>query len=97
MCTDNQGKLTLRLIKDMAAQPKNRFVPERYLFRVEYEEPSAGDYVGKSYKGIHYIATYSLDVYPSPWEWQSKSLGYLTVMVTMVVVGGVVALRMRKR
>jgi hypothetical protein len=91
--TDEQGKVVVNFIKDRPSRPETKRTPEKYLFRVEYDVPPV---TGKT-DGICYIASYILDVYPSPWAWQSKSMGYLTVVVTMLVVGGVAALRRRKR
>lgn len=95
--TDNQGKVVITFIRDRDLQPGNMRVVEKYLFRAEHQPARTETYQEKTSPNICYIATYMVDIYPPPWEWRSKSLGYLTVMVTIIVVIGVVAARRRGR
>lgn len=95
--TDKQGKVAIRFIKDRPGRAEKKMVPETYLFRVEYKKPADEGHGNKSDRKITYVATYAVDVFPSLWEWQSKSMGFLAVIATMMVVGGVAALKRSKK
>jgi len=86
--TNKQGIASLRFIKDREGKPKDRRLSEKYIFSVEHKEKSSK---------LTYKTTYVLDIYPTPREWQSRSMGYLTALAAMMVVVVITAIKRRKR
>ncbi len=86
--TNNRGIARIRFIKDRVSTPKEKRLPERYLFFAEYAESGVNP--------SRYTATYALNIYPTPWEWQSKTLAYLTVLVAMASTVIIVAVKRRR-
>jgi len=95
--TDKLGKVKFNFIKDRFNLSENKRKAEKYLIEVRVKEKNSGKYHGKSYENIIHVTSRLLNVYPTPWEWQSKSMGYLTVLAAIMFVGGITAIRRRKR
>jgi len=86
--TNDLGIAEIRFIKDRVSRAKNRRMPEKYILRVQHTE--------KHPSTVTYTATYILDIYPTPREWQSKSLGYLTALAAIMATAVIVAIKRRK-
>ncbi len=94
LLSDEQGKVSFLLIKEIFHTDKIHKEPEPYLAKAVYtinNVPGQKDYTQEVY-----TSTIPLTVYPTPYDWKSKSAGFFIFTGSSLVVIFAAAIR-RKR
>ncbi len=94
LVSDEQGKVSFLLIKEVFHTDKVHKKPEPYLAKAVYMIDS--DSRQKSSSKEVYTATIPLTVYPTPYDWKSKSAGFFIFTGSSLAVIFAAAIR-RKR
>ncbi|MBF0455520.1 MAG: hypothetical protein HQL72_11980 [Magnetococcales bacterium] len=94
--TDDHGKVSFLLIKELFPEKIDRRKSENYLLTTEHVLPATGVLNGQPFHHEHHIATLPLQVFPPKSDWQSKRMAYMVGSGTFLLAGGAIAIR-RKR
>lgn len=95
--TDANGEASFILIKEDFPDAGERRRASKYLVVADHSEETAGEMNGEQYNAERHVATLSLSVYPSPWEWESRSMAYMVIVTSIIVSGGAIAIRRSRR
>ena len=95
--TDAHGVVSFAIIKESFPEEIDRRKAEDYLLTLDYMTDEMGMLDGEHYHGERYVATLPLRVYPSPLDWESQSIAFQTLAGTILVAGGAIAIRRRRR
>ncbi len=94
--TDEQGKASFLLIKEIFHNDRIHKSPEQYLVKAVYTMDHDNNSAQESCKKEVYTATIALTVYPTPYDWKSKSAGFFIFTGSILAVMFAAAIR-RKR
>lgn len=94
--TDADGKATLMLIKEVFHNDRVHRETQPYLVKATYEVANSGTYDDKAFSTEVYTATSRLMIYPTPYDWKSKSAGFYIFAASAFTVSFAAAIR-RKR
>jgi hypothetical protein len=95
--TDDKGEVAFILIKEDFPEASERRKASKYLVIADHSEEVAGELNGQPFTSERHIATHSLSVYPSRWEWESRSMAYMVIITSVIVSGGAIAIRRQRR
>ncbi len=98
LVTDEQGKASFLLIKEIFHNGKVHKEPEMYLVKAVYtlNNPSASGVSPELYSKEVFTGTIALTVYPTPYDWKSKSAGFFIFGGSILTIMFAAAIR-RKR
>ncbi len=96
MTTDENGRVSFLLIKEVFHDKKIYKDPEPYLVKAVYTRPNKATFNGIPYETEMLTATIRLQVYPTPYDWKSKNAGFFVFAGTGLAVAFGAAIR-RKR
>ena len=94
--TDEDGKASLLLVKEIFHNDRVHREAQPYLVKATYEVDNSGEYNGQAYSKEVYTATSRLMIYPTPYDWKSKSAGFYILAASVFTVSFAAAIR-RKR
>lgn len=95
--TDAHGKASFIMIKEDFPEDVDRRKSEDYLLTLEHTTDQMGMLDGQHYYGERYVVTLPLRVFPSPLDWESQSVAFQIIAGTVLVVGGAIAIRRKRR
>jgi len=95
--TDEHGKAAFTLIKEKFHGNGVNKIPSPYLVTAEYMLHEKGIYQNKHYDRQTFRVARHFSVRPTPLDWKSKQLGFLTVTGCGVAVMFAAGIRRRKR
>ncbi len=95
--TDADGVVSFWIIKESFPKEPDRRKAEDYLLTLDYTTDQMGMLNGEHYHGERYVATLPLRVYPSPLDWESRSIAFQALAGTILIGGGAIAIRRRRR
>ena len=95
--TDAHGKASFVIIKEDFPEKADRRKSEDYLVTLEHTTHEMGMLNGQHYHGERYIATLPLRVFPSRLDWESRSVSFLVLAGVIIVAGGAIAIRRKRR
>ena len=95
--TDAHGIVSFSIIKESFPEEVDRRKAEDYLLTLDYMTNEMGMWNGEHFHGERYVATLPMRVYPSPLDWESRSVAFQVLIGTILVVGGAIAIRRKRR
>ncbi|MFH1953213.1 MAG: hypothetical protein ABIL06_16540 [Pseudomonadota bacterium] len=94
---NGEGKFALLTDRAVLVEEHEHNAVKKYMFWAGHTDRTAVVNKEKDYEGSRYISTLVISVYPSPHIWESRKVGYLTVLATTLIVGLGVSLRRHLR
>jgi hypothetical protein len=95
--TDQDGKASFTLIKEIFHDKKVNKDEAPYLVTAEYTREKSDLYNNEPYNKEIYRATRHFSVRPTPLDWKSKQVGFLTIAGSGVAVMFAAGIRRRRR
>ncbi|MCW9002424.1 MAG: hypothetical protein OQJ87_06860 [Rhodospirillales bacterium] len=95
--TDANGEAMFVLIKETLSDETDRHQSENYLLTLEHVVEEMGMLGDEHFHNQRYVATLPMKVYQSRLEWESQSMGFLSLGGVVLVAAGAIAIRRKRR